>query len=160
MTNPVTCMSLDFPLYRFRTMWTISYCTKSSSAPICKCCKYSSFEFVCTLQPKIGIQREARKWTHTQPMRRHSLLLKKIYCTHAMGEEGFDKLINLPQVLLPLISCPHSQTASLLKVGSNPAQRPSRNSDTLSLYFKDMGEEMERCTFLGQNCIITENGRL
>lgn len=77
-----------------------------------------------------------------------------------MGEKRFDKLINLTQVFLPLKSCLHSQTASLPEVGRDSTQRASRHSDTVALYFKVMGREIERCILLGQNGIPAERGHV
>lgn len=139
-------------------MWINSYCKGISSAPTCNRCEYSAFQFVWILLPKTGVESEVRKWIHGTL--KDIIFFCKNYCIHALGEKGFDKLINLTQVFLPLKSCLHPQTASLLEVGRDSAQRPSRHSDTVALYFKVMGRETERCIHLGQNGIPPERGHL
>lgn len=156
--HPWLTLFLELPLYKFRAMWITSYCKGRVSAPTCNRCEYSTFEFVWILQSKTEVQREARKWM--QGTLKGVISSAKIYCIHAMGERGFDKLINLTQVFLPLKSCLHSQTASLPEVGRDSAQRASRHSDTVTLYFKVMGREIERCILLGQNGIPAERGHV
>lgn len=153
-------LCLDLPLYKFRAMWIISYCKKKKvlQLPFATAADIHLLNLCGPCNQKLEFkEKQGNGRTVHQEMLFSSA---KIYCIHAMGEKGFDKLINLPQVFLPLKSCPYSQTASLLEVGRDSAQRPSRHSDTVALYFKDKGREIERCVLLGQSGIIAERGHL